>query len=312
MPHHPTAVTRRQGLKTAAIAAVTVPFFGAQESTATTEAPAPATIAERGSRGRGGRLDVMTFNVRFASDTGTHSWPVRRPVMRELLRAAQPHVIGAQEVLYQQLRDIEADLGPHYDWIGTGRGGGSKDEFMAVIYDTRRMAPIEFDHFWLSDTPYTIASNTWGADWLRMVTWVHFRDLQVEGQEFYVLNTHLDNVSQYARKRSVRLIGERMAEFDRSLPVVVTGDFNVPAHRNSVYDEMLDLGLVDVWDAAEERGELFGTFHGYKPLVPDGKRIDWILATPGVKAHRAWIDTFSRDGQFPSDHLPVQATLTLG
>ena len=311
MPH-PSRVTRRQGLKTAAVAALTVPFFDAQEATGTTEMPAPTGTTDPSDRGRDGRLDVMTFNVRFASYTGNHSWPVRRPVMRQLLRAAQPHVIGAQEVLYQQLRDIEADLGPHYDWIGTGRGGGSKDEFMAVIYDTRRMAPIEFDHFWLSDTPYTIASNTWGADWLRMVTWVRFRDLQLAGQEFYVLNTHLDNVSQYARRRSVGLIGERVADLDRSLPLLVTGDFNVAAHKNKVYDAMLALGLVDVWDAAAERSDLYGTFHGYRPLVPDGNRIDWILATPGVRAHHASVNTFSLEGQFPSDHLPVQATVTLG
>jgi endonuclease/exonuclease/phosphatase family metal-dependent hydrolase len=305
-------VSRRQSIKTAAVAALTVPFFGSRDAAGSQESRVPATVAEQGSRGRGGQLDIMTFNLRFASNEGEHSWPARRPVMRELLRTAQPHVIGTQEGLYQQLRDIEADLGPHYDWIGTGRGGGSRDEFMAVFYDTRRLAPVEFDHFWLSGTPYVIASNTWGADWLRMVTWVRFRDRRADGQEFYVLNTHLDNVSQYARKRSVGLIGERLAELDRSLPLLVTGDFNVPAHKNTVYDAMLDLGLVDVWEAAAERGEAYKTFHGYRPLVPDGSRIDWILATPGVTAHRAWMDTFSHDGQFPSDHLPVQASLSLG
>ncbi|MET8450548.1 hypothetical protein [Streptomyces sp. NPDC005209] len=71
-------------------------------------------------------------------------------------------------------------------------------------------------------------------------------------------------------------------------------------------------GLVDTWDAAAVRGPLYGTFHGYKPLGPDGDRIDWILATPGVTAERATVNTFSRDGRFPSDHLPVQASLTLG
>lgn len=137
--------------------------------------------------------------MRFATVVDdTPRWTVRRPVMRELLRRERPHVIGTQEGLYQQVRMIEKDLGGHYDWIGTGRGGGSKDEFMAVFYDTRRLDPIEFDHFWLSDTPYTIASNTWGADWLRMVTWVKFADLADGGREFYVLNTHLDSVSQYA------------------------------------------------------------------------------------------------------------------
>jgi endonuclease/exonuclease/phosphatase family metal-dependent hydrolase len=294
-------VTRRQGLRAAAAAAIAVPLM------TTAGSALPAAAGEYA-----GALNVMTFNLRFASTTGSRRWAVRRPVMRELLRRERPHVIGTQEGLYPQLRMVEKDLGPHYDWIGTGRGGGSKDEFMAIFYDTRRLTPIEFDHFWLSDTPYVIASNTWNADWLRMVTWVRFSDLADGGREFYVLNTHLDSVSQYARERSAKLIGETIAGFDRSLPVVVTGDFNVAAHADPVYDLILAAGLVDTWDAAGARSPAYGTYHGYRKLVPGGRRIDWILTTPGVTTHWAAMNTFSMDGRFPSDHLPVQASLTLG
>jgi endonuclease/exonuclease/phosphatase family metal-dependent hydrolase len=107
-------------------------------------------------------------------------------------------------------------------------------------------------------------------------------------------------------------MAQRIAELDRRLPIVVTGDFNVAALKNPVYDTMLGAGLLDSWDTAAERSALYGTFHGYKPLTPDGDRIDWILATAGVTVQRASINTFSRSGQFPSDHLPVQAWLTLG
>ncbi|MEU1002662.1 endonuclease/exonuclease/phosphatase family protein [Streptomyces tibetensis] len=301
MPNE-AGVTRRHGLKAAAAAAVAGPLL-------TTAGP-----THRASAGEhAGALNVMTFNVRFATVVDeTPRWTVRRPVMRELLRHERPHVIGTQEGLYRQVRAIEKDLGEHYDWIGTGRGGGSKDEFMAIFYDTRRLDPIEFDHFWLSGTPRTIASNTWGADWLRMVTWVRFADRGDGGREFYVLNTHLDSVSQYARERSAELIGETIAGWDRSVPVIVTGDFNAAAHDNRVYDLMLDTGLVDAWDTAASRGPAYGTHHGYRTPRPGGRRIDWILTTPGVRTHWARMNTFSRDGTYPSDHLPVQASMTLG
>ncbi|MFC7307936.1 endonuclease/exonuclease/phosphatase family protein [Streptomyces monticola] len=289
-------LSRRIGLKTAALAALAAPLAFSTG----------AHAADRGST----RLRTMSFNLRFASDTPPNSWPERRPVTRELLRRERPHVIGTQEGLYQQVRDIDADLGPHYDWIGTGRAGGSRDEFMAVFFDTRRLAPLEYDHFWLSDTPDVIGSNTWGGGSIRMVTWVRFKDLRTGGT-LYVLNTHLDNASQKARARAADLIASRIGGLDRAIPLVVTGDFNVAAHKNPVYDAMLAAGLVDSWDTAATRSKLYATFHGYKPLVPDGDRIDWILTSPKVTTHSAVINTFALDGQFPSDHLPVQAELSL-
>ncbi|MEU3983573.1 endonuclease/exonuclease/phosphatase family protein [Streptomyces sp. NPDC026672] len=302
-------MTRRKGLRTALAAALVVPVLG---SVPAASAARTARAARPLRRARPPRhpLDVMTFNLRFASTKEPHSWAVRRPVMRELLCRAAPHVLGTQEGLYQQLRDIDADLGPHYEWIGTGREGGSHDESTAVYYDTRRLVPVEHDTFWLSDTPKVIGSNTWGAAFPRVATWVRFRDRR-DGGEFVVLNTHFDHASQSAREHSAALLALRAAEF-APLPFLLTGDFNAAAHGNPAYDVLLASGLTDTWDTAAERGPLYATFHGYRPLVPGGDRIDWILATRGVGVHRASVDTFSRGGQFPSDHLPVRVSLTLG
>ncbi|MEU9975282.1 endonuclease/exonuclease/phosphatase family protein [Streptomyces sp. NPDC051014] len=313
MPHQ-RRVTRRLGLQILLAAAVTVPLSSAAIS-ASSASSGPSRRSGRatpsGPRRRAPRLDVMTFNLRYASTAEPHSWADRRPVMRELLLRANPQVIGTQEGLYQQLRDIDADLGPHYDWIGTGREGGSRDESTAIYYDVRRLAPVEHYTFWLSDTPEVIRSNTWNAAFPRIVTWVRFRDLADGGREFYVANTHFDQKSQDARERSAALLGRRIAEFDPALPVVVTGDFNAAAHGNRAYDTLVDSGLVDAWDAAERRGTPYGTFHGYHRLRQDGDRIDWILTSPGVTTHEAVMDTFSRQGRFPSDHLPVRVSLSL-
>lgn len=295
-----TRMTRRMGLRTAVAATLAVPLV----------ATMPASAARSG--GRSLRMSAMSFNLRFASTVEPNSWAVRRPVMRRLLRREAPTFMGTQEGLYQQLLDIHADLGPDYGWIGTGREGGSHDESTAIFYNARRLAPLEHDTYWLSDTPRVIGSNTWGARLPRIATWVRFRDRTADEREFYVLNTHFDHVSQYARERAALLVAQTLAGFDRSLPVVVTGDFNAAAHDNRAYDTLIDSGLVDTWDAAAERSKLYATFHGYRPLTPEGDRIDWILATPRVTVHRAEINTFALDGQYPSDHLPVQASLTLG
>jgi endonuclease/exonuclease/phosphatase family metal-dependent hydrolase len=264
-------------------------------------------------------LDVMTFNLRFASVKSPHSWAERRPVTRKLLLRESPHLICTQEGLYQQLRDIEQDLGAGYAWIGTGREGGSHGEFVAIFYDTGRLMPLEYDHFWLSETPDKIGSKdesgpeTEHAGSPRVATWVRFQDRDT-GSEFYVLNTHLDNRSESARRRAATQLASFLtSRLDPARPRVVTGDFNVPATAGTkVYDTMLSEGrLVDSWHRAAQRGEHFATWHGYKPPVPNGTRIDWILTSPDVITRYAAVNSFCDQGQYPSDHLPVQATIAL-
>jgi endonuclease/exonuclease/phosphatase family metal-dependent hydrolase len=257
-------------------------------------------------------LHVMSFNLRFASDSGPDSWPRRRPVMAELLRAEQPTVIGTQEGLYQQLKDIGHDLPDYYDWIGMGRAGGSRDEFGAVFYDSRRLEPMDFDYFWLSDTPDVIGSKSWGNGLPRMVTQVHFADKHT-GAEFVLFNTHLDHQSEEARVRGAVLIRDRINAVDPSLPVVLTGDFNGPAGSSVPYDVLVNTGgLADTWTrAADRRTPAYVTFHGFGPPVPGDFRIDWILTRGAVTTEAAGINVFARDGQYPSDHFPMQALITI-
>jgi endonuclease/exonuclease/phosphatase family metal-dependent hydrolase len=247
---------------------------------------------------------VMSFNLRRGSG---RSWNKRRPVVAELLRREQPVLLGTQEGLHGQLTDIHDDLPDWYDWIGVGRGGGTRDEFMAVFFDERRLAPVEFGHFWLSDTPEVVASKSWGNRVVRMATWVRFSDL-VTGKEFVAVNTHLDHESEESRQRSAALVLDRVNGF-APLPVVLTGDFNAPA-GSATHEILVGAGLVDTWVATDARTPLYATFHGYGPLVADGIRIDWIL-TRGMDVRAAGINTFSLDGQFPSDHLPVQALVAI-
>ncbi|MGW0522422.1 endonuclease/exonuclease/phosphatase family protein [Crossiella sp. NPDC003009] len=275
--------------------------------------PALAGAAPVIGPARGDTLHVMSFNLRYAASTQPNSWPVRRPVLAELLRREQPTVLGTQEGLYGQLKDIEADLPAHYDWIGLGRAGGSQDEFMAVYYDTRRLTPLAFDHYWLSDTPNVIGSKSWGNRVIRMVTWVRFADRRT-GAEFVTVNTHFDHESESSRQRSAELVRDRINALSPGLPVILTGDFNTAAGSTPAYD-ILRTGatLTDTWPAAtERRTPLHATFHGYRPLVPGGDRIDWILTRGATSIRAAAINTYARNGQFPSDHLPVQALLTLG
>jgi endonuclease/exonuclease/phosphatase family metal-dependent hydrolase len=257
-------------------------------------------------------LDVMTFNLRQANG-GPPTWERRRPGMRQLLTTERPHLIGTQEGLAHQITDIETDLGGRYGRVGVGRRGGTKDEYMAIFYDTARLRVLEQRHFWLSDTPEVPGSNTWGGKWIRMVTWVRFLD-RVTGGQLYAVNTHLDPASAYSRERSAQLIRDRLAALAPGVPVVLTGDFNSePRPGNPVYDILTGpAGLVDTWRAAAATGPVYRTFHNFEPVREGGARIDWILATRGATVAAAAINTYSApSGQRPSDHFPVQVRLRL-
>ncbi len=256
-------------------------------------------------------LTVATYNLRYASDTPPNAWPQRRPLMKACLEAIQPDLIGTQEGLYRQLKDLAADL-PEYDWIGTGRDGGSRGEFMAIFYRRARFEPLEYDHFWLSDTPELIASSTWGNTNRRMVTWVRFRDRE-SGVEFYFWNTHLDHALQEAREKAARLIRERVGALKTRLPVLLVGDFNAVAGANPVYDLLVrEGGFQDTWHLARERRNAeYNTFNGFAPPRREGQRIDWILVRGEAEVAWSEIVTFARDGRFPSDHFPVVARLRL-
>ncbi len=253
-------------------------------------------------RAQSNTLRVMSYNVRYASDTPPNAWPDRLPVAKAMLEKYQPDVIGMQEALYRQVKDFANAL-PAYAWIGLGREGGSHGEFMAVFYRADRLEPLEFDHFWLSDTPDVIGSTTWGNSNRRMVTWVRFRDRRTN-QDFYFINTHFDHETPLAREKSADLLLERAHKL-QDLPVVLTGDFNAP-DGGDVYQTLVsEDGFADSWDTAQKRGEQMGTFHGYRRTNPSGPRIDWILTRGPVKSLSSEIVTFQRDGQYPSDHFPV-------
>ncbi len=253
-------------------------------------------------------LCVMTYNLRYASPVPPHAWPQRRPIMAELIRNTAPDVLGTQEGIYLQLKDLHSDL-PGYEWIGVGREGGSRGEFMAVFYRRDRLDPQEFDHFWLSDTPNVIASTTWGNTCRRMVTWVRFLDRRTQRQ-FYFIDTHFDHEVQRAREKSAELVLDRAKKLKADLPVILVGDFNAAAGANKAYNILTGPdAFIDTWSSAKERGEKWATFGNFGPPRKGGPRIDWILTRGPVTALRTEILTFSKNGQYPSDHFPVIARI---
>jgi endonuclease/exonuclease/phosphatase family metal-dependent hydrolase len=252
----------------------------------------------------------MTFNLRYeGGDKAPNDWESRLPLAVEQIQLERPDLIGTQEGLYSQLDDLEREL-EGYRWVGQGREGGSHGEFMAIFYLSERLELLEFDHYWLSDTPEVVGSKTWGNGVVRMTTWVRFLDRET-GEKFVHINTHFDHQVEAARVKSAELMAKRDARFGRRR-VIVTGDFNCSGGASDAWRVLVEDGpYEDTWDTALERGPAIKTFHGWGPPQEGDRRIDWILSRGDMSAISTKVCTYGRDGLWPSDHFPVLAVFCL-
>jgi endonuclease/exonuclease/phosphatase family metal-dependent hydrolase len=260
-------------------------------------------------------IRVMTFNIRYDEPKDKeNAWPKRKELVASMVRFHHADLVGVQEALASQLKDLDKLL-PDYGWVGVGRADGKSDgEFSAILYRKSRFKFLESSTFWLSETPQ-VPSAGWDAAYPRIVTWVRLHDFQT-GKIFFHFNTHFDHRGERARKESARLLLDRIRQIARDLPVVVTGDFN--------FTESSEGYLLLTGKNSEKPSALrdaryiseYGhhgptsTFNEFKAVVP-GMKIDYVFVkgTIRVLQHGVLSDTW--DGRFASDHLPVLAEIVL-
>lgn len=258
-------------------------------------------------------LRVLSLNLRrpFFLD-GPNHWNFRRGEMIRLLAAQGADLIGTQECVSAQAKDLLTAL-PAYAMIGAGRSDGEgRGEMCAVFYRRDRFDVVEQGHFWLSDTPARPGSKAWGALWTRMVTWARLHD-HATGRDLHLFNTHFSVASGNARDESATLLRQRIAAIAPDGPVLVTGDFNEdadgPAYRRLTRDHPTAPRLHDTYRAIHRTAtDEPGTRHRFRGGT-GGPRIDWVLTSDHLTTLDARVLTGRVDGRMVSDHHPVHAEL---
>ncbi len=262
------------------------------------------------SRGAPPGVDVklMTFNLRRHKESdGKNDWTRRRDAVAEVVSRHAPDLIGTQEGLHHQVDYLLSKL-DGYAAVGEARFGGRRDEYNAILYRKDRFRVRAQGNFWLSETPQTPGSRSWGNLVPRMATWATLEDKDTGGV-FHHLNTHLDHLIPSARKKGARLIASRLPG---DMPVVLTGDFNA-LQSGGTYRYLTSragAGLIDSRRACTDKVESRwnATFHKFtgRGLY----RIDYLLARGirGFRNHHVIRDRV--DGRVPSDHFPVLADVS--
>ncbi len=260
-------------------------------------------------------IKVMSFNIRYgAANDGENSWPKRNHLVVETIEMFSPDLLGAQEVLDFQADYLKENL-EGYGFHGVGRdNGGTKGEFVPVMYRLDRFELLDSGHFWLSENPDEPGSMSWDTSLTRMCSWVILRDKQGDGRPFAFANTHFDHRGKQARLESAKLIRERALEIEDEIPVIIVGDFN-NGEDDAPYAALVKgegVGgepFIDSFRAINPtRTELEGTMTRWTGNRA-GRRIDWIIHSPKFATLFGVINHTNEDGRFPSDHYPVQAIL---
>jgi endonuclease/exonuclease/phosphatase family metal-dependent hydrolase len=258
----------------------------------------------------------MSFNIRYGTaKDGENEWSARRAMLFDVLREENADLIGLQEALDFQIREILA-AAPDYAVVGVGRDDGkTKGEYSAILFRRTRFHVADAGTFWFSDTPAVVASTSWGNRITRICTWARFVDR--DGSAFWHYNVHLDHQSQPSRERSTQLLASRIeSRTVATEPVIVTGDFNVGEDNVALRPLVAGPGgapgpFVDTFRERHPDEKRAGTFSSFKEGQIDGPKIDYVLVQPGTEVLSAAIVRTARSGRTPSDHFPVTARVRL-
>jgi endonuclease/exonuclease/phosphatase family metal-dependent hydrolase len=248
---------------------------------------------------------ALTFNIRYDNPSdGQDAWPNRSEWVASLIDSSSASVVGLQEVLHHQLLDITSHA-TRFAWVGVGRDDGLEEgEFSPILYDSTAWGLISWQTRWLSPDSSAVGVAGWDAALPRIAT-IADLEFKSNGTLVRVINTHFDHRGEEARLRSAALIKRWAHETDG--PVLVLGDFNFTdsdAPYAQIAGNETQGALLDTATPFGATG--VATFRTFDASNTEGPRIDYVFTGPNVTPLSYDVLAPTRNGRFPSDHLPVR------
>lgn len=275
--------------------------------------------------------------------------PDRRQVALKVIQDHAPDIIGFQEGEDGQLDYLAANL-PGYAFSRQKPSGGGGNENAAFAWNTNKLELADRGVFSLGPSPgggywnHTPGTpfdpwNTFPENnnpFPRLALWGNFT-WKSTGQSFLFYSTHFDvyngthsGTSQI--KSAALIVDDARARNDRtpmSPLAIVVGDFNGSQNDRAwqlftgshVYGGITG-DFTDSWLQRHGNFNNSGTYHGFTGTVQSaGRRIDWILHRGGFNTSSAQVlydfttatnlNNGTTRAQYPSDHYPVKAVLSL-
>lgn len=245
-------------------------------------------------------ITIMSANVRCYApdDPFKESWFYRADLIIDDVNSVKPDIIGFQEVtfihysfLVDSMPDYDSEIAYRDEWI--------LSEGCPIFYRTDKYEKVDSGSFWLSETP-EVMSKDWGAAHYRICTYIILRD-RATSEEFVVFNTHLDHVSDEARINGIKVVLDKIAEFN-NIPAFLMGDLNAKPGSKTIqstkesFDDAHDIATV-----ADEGP----TYHDWGKQ-PNRERIDYVMISKGAATVSEYrIVDNCHDGVYSSDHASI-------
>lgn len=261
----------------------------------------------------GADLRVMTANIlaEFPSWGLTTPVPGRAEILRGILDAYSPDVVGLQEVTPQWYKYWNDYIGDEYTFIYPDTPEGLTN-YSSIIYKKDLFTVVEqgLHHF-----------STNGANHIRLVTWAVLENKQ-DGRRFAIFNTHWSWGGEGSTRTGeqtahIQLLEE--AEIIRAVvekygcPVFCTADYNTKQDTPNYYDFMKEASVEDAKVLARQAGTLLTENGGCGVLGEPHNgvnSIDHIFVTPGMKI-LSFNTVLDCESASLSDHSPKYADVVL-
>lgn len=247
-------------------------------------------------------IKVISYNIRFSGGPdGDNSWQYRKQASVNMMLEEAPTVMGCQEMLPDQIEFL-LDAMPSYRSIGVGRDDGvAAGEHMAILYDTDKVELLEWNTFWLSESP-ELPTYGWDAACRRTCTYAKFKELKSE-KEFIMLNTHLDHIGKEAKHQGAALVARLSEELaPKGIPVFLTGDMNMLPDNESL--DPLRETFNDARETAH-KSDHRTTFNGWGN---DHRILDYIFLRNAEALEFRVLRDIDYGAPYISDHYPVALT----
>lgn len=252
-------------------------------------------------------IKVSSYNLRMDTPKDSlNAWPLRKDKVKALIQYHDFDIVGTQEGFIHQIKDL-LEM-PGFAYVGAGRDDGkTAGEHSAILYKTDLFRLLDSGNFWLRENPDEPGLG-WDATCCnRIASWALFEDKRNKRQ-FYVFNAHFDHQGVVARRESGKLMVEKIQEIAKGKPVICTGDFNSTPETEQIVSLSALLGDAYAVSKMPPYGPV-GTSNGFRFDAALKNRIDYIFVSGDFEVSKYAVLADAQDQRYPSDHLPVVATL---